>query len=56
MILLNDIRVYYVELVKWVVVLWYVKIDGNFVLLKIQMYVGYGGISGCYECWKEIVF
>lgn len=53
---LNDTRVYYVEPAKWVAALRHVKTDGHPVLLKTEMTVGHGGISGRYERWKEAAF
>ena len=53
---LFDLWVIYWELEKWVVKLWFVIILGKFVLLKINMEVGYGGVVGWFDYLKEVVY
>ena len=50
---LNDPRVTYWELAKWVARLRELKTDGNELLLKTNMGAGHGGKSGRFESLKE---
>ena len=51
---LNDPRVTYWEPAKWAAKLRHEKIDGNRLLLKINMGAGHGGKSGRYDSLEEL--
>lgn len=53
---INDTRVLYVELTKWVAKLRATKTGDAPLLLKTEMSAGHGGVSGRYEKWKEVAF
>jgi oligopeptidase B len=53
---LNDTRVLYVEPAKWVARLRANALNGEDVLLRIEMSAGHGGVSGRYKAWHDRAF
>lgn len=53
---INDSRVAYWEPTKWVARMRTMKVDGNPLLLKMNMGGGHGGSSGRYERYREQAF
>ncbi|MGQ0649626.1 MAG: S9 family peptidase [Gemmatimonadaceae bacterium] len=53
---LNDSRVPYWEPAKWVAKMRTMKVDGNALLLRMNMGAGHGGSSGRYERYREQAF
>lgn len=53
---INDSRVPYWEPTKWVARMRSMKVDGNPLLLKMNMGGGHGGSSGRYQRYREMAF